>query len=70
MKWNKTKSSIGLIRKSKGFTLQALADAAGVHITQIQRFESGERDIMSANFKTVIAIADALGVDSHELIKK
>ena len=29
------------IRKSKGLTQQALADAVGLHVTQIKRYEAG-----------------------------
>jgi transcriptional regulator with XRE-family HTH domain len=32
---------MAVLRKDKGLTQQALADKVGVHLTQIQRYESG-----------------------------
>lgn len=32
---------LGLLRKERGLTQQGLADLAGVHLTQIQRYEAG-----------------------------
>lgn len=32
---------LGQLRKERGLTQQGLADLAGVHLTQIQRYESG-----------------------------
>lgn len=32
---------LGQIRKARGLTQQGLADLAGVHLTQIQRYEAG-----------------------------
>ncbi len=56
------------LRQERGLTLQALADAAGVHISQIQKLESGERQFDRLSARTAVAIADALGVDVHDLL--
>lgn len=55
-------------RLDAGFTQKELAEKAGVHINQIQRFEKGERNIASAEAKTFMAIVDALGLDPHILL--
>lgn len=55
-------------RLDAGLTQKELAEKAGVHINQIQRFEKGERRMASAEAKTFMAIADALGLDPHCLL--
>ena len=57
------------IRKAKGFTQQALADASGVFIRQIQKIEAGEIDIEKVSLKNGVAIAAALGVDPKDLMQ-
>ena len=49
-------------------TQQQLADQSGVNIRQIQRVESGASQAGNLTAKNLIAIADALGIDPHELI--
>ena len=64
-------SSCQTLRKARleaGLTQKELAEKAGVHINQIQRFEKGERNIATAEAKTFMAIADALGLDPHILL--
>ena len=55
-------------RKAARMTQQKLADESGVNIRQIQRVESGASQAGNLTVKNLIAIADALGVDPHELI--
>lgn len=61
-------NNLARLRLAAGLTQQQLADVAGVAITQIQRFESGERAIGNAAATTVAAIADALCTDVETLI--
>ena len=55
-------------RKSAGLTQRQLSELSGVNIRQIQRVESGASQASNLTAKNLIAIADALGVDPHELI--
>lgn len=55
-------------RKSARMTQQQLADQSGVNVRQIQRVESGASQAGNLTAKNLIAIADALGIDPHELI--
>lgn len=61
-------NKLARLRVAAGLTQQQLADVAGVAITQIQRFESGERAIGNAAATTVAAIAAALSTDVETLI--
>lgn len=55
-------------RKAVGLTQRQLSELSGVNIRQIQRVESGASQAGNLTAKNLIAIADALGVDPHELI--
>lgn len=55
-------------RKAAGLTQRQLSELSGVNIRQIQRVESGASQAGNLTAKNLIAIADALGVDPHELI--
>lgn len=55
-------------RVSAGLTQQQLADASGVNIRQIQRVELGSSDAGNLTARNLLAIADALGIDPHDLI--
>ena len=57
-----------LYRKKSGLTQQALADMAGVHLGTIQKLEYSQRNIEGVSFRIGLAIANALGVDPHELL--
>lgn len=63
-------SALKRLRISAGLTQKALADAAGCNIRQIQKFESGERDIGGASARLVLAIASALGTTVGELLRE
>lgn len=55
-------------RKAAGMTLMELSEKTGISYQQLQRVETGK--IVSGNMtaKNLLAIADALGVDIHDLI--
>ena len=46
-----------------GLTQQQVADRAGIVLQQYQKFESGERDIMTSSFRTACKVIDALEMD-------
>lgn len=46
-----------------GLTQQQVADKAKINYRQYQRFESGERNIMTASFQLVCRIIKALDMD-------
>ena len=46
-----------------GMTQQQVADKAGIVLQQYQKFESGERDIMTSSFRTACRVVEALGMD-------
>lgn len=52
-------------RTQAGLSQEALADRAGLHRTYIGSVERGERNVSLGN---AYAIADALGVQVHELL--
>ena len=59
------------IRKSKGLTQQALADAVGLHVTQIKRYEAGTSqpslDAIKKIAQTLRVTTDSLIFESDEL---
>ena len=55
------------IRKSKGMTQQAAADAAGISLRQYQKFDGGERDLRNASFRIGMAICRVLDIKLEEL---
>lgn len=57
-------------RIAAGITQKQLADASGVNVRQIQRVEIGESDAGNLTARNLLAIADALGVDPHDLINQ
>jgi transcriptional regulator with XRE-family HTH domain len=54
------------LRKALGLSQEALADIAGLHRTYIGSVERGERNVTLTN---IYALADALGVPAHELLR-
>ena len=46
-----------------GMTQQQVADKAGIIVQQYQKFESGERDIMTSSFRTACRVIEALEMD-------
>ena len=65
-----TGASLKALRKSAGLTQQQLSDQAGVNVSLIRKLEGGT--VISANItaKNLIALADAFGVDPHDLIQE
>lgn len=55
-------------RRAKGISREALAKAADISPRTIERYEQGRSDLGDASYKTVKAIAAALGVDPEEII--
>jgi len=53
------------LRKKKGLTQQALADAIGLHVTQIKRYESGDSQ---PSLEAIKKIAQTLCVTTDSLI--
>ena len=56
------------IREEQGFTQKGLAEISGVSLRTLQKYESGERDLLKAEVGAVIALADALEVTVYELL--
>lgn len=51
-----------------GLTQMELAEKSGVNSRQIQRIEIGESDAGNLTSRNLLALADALGVDPHDLM--
>lgn len=56
------------IREEQGFTQKGLAEISGVSLRTLQKYETGERDLLKAEVGAVIALADALEVTVYELL--
>lgn len=61
-------SKLELARVSAGLEKTQLSELSGVNMRQIQRVESGDSEAGNLTAKNLLAIADALGVDPHNLI--
>ena len=59
---------IKTLRRAAKLTQKQLADAAGIDIRNIQRYESGEFDVANMILPVALKIADALGVDAKKLL--
>ncbi len=57
---------VAVLRKSAGLTQAKLAELIGVQPEHISRFETGAR---GASLETLANIAEALGVELHELVR-
>ena len=60
--------NINEARMAVGLTQKELAAKVGIPYQSIQKLEYGSRDPGRMEARTLIAIADALGVDPHALI--
>lgn len=56
------------MRRTKGLTLQALAEQTGLHIVTLSRLETGKIDIAKARLKTVNALTKALNCTIEDLM--
>ena len=61
-------SNIMEARMAVGLTQKELSAKVGIPYQSIQKLEYGSRDPGRMEARTLIAIADALGVDPHALI--
>ena len=55
--------------KAKGWTVQRLADETGISKRALDAYMTGYRKLSLAEAWKVLAIADSLSIDPHELIK-
>lgn len=62
-------SGIKAMRRAAKLTQKQLADAAGLDIRNIQRYESGEFDVANMILPVALKIADALGVNAKNFYK-
>ncbi|GKH03304.1 hypothetical protein CE91St54_37240 [Hungatella hathewayi] len=58
---------ISNLRLVRGMIQQELAGRAHMSISQLQRLEYGERKSWNLSLKSVLALANALGVNVEEL---
>lgn len=61
-----TENMIGILREKRvvaGMTQQQVADKARIKLQQYQKFESGERNIMTSSFQIACRVIEALGMD-------
>ena len=56
-------------RKAKGMTQQQTANRAGLNIRHYQQFENCGRSLLSASFKTTMAVLDALEIDPDAFVE-
>lgn len=61
-------SKLEWARRGAGMEQKDLAAASGVNVRQIQRVEWGEAEAGNLTARNLLAIADAIGVDAHDLI--
>lgn len=64
------KSAVQFHRVSVGMTTKQLAEASGLCISQIRKVERGEIKAANMTAKSLLSIADALGVDIHLLLEE
>lgn len=55
-------------RSLSEMTQQQVADATGMNIRQIQKFESGERDLGNITLRNAIALAKSLDCDVEDFL--
>lgn len=61
-------NTIKKLRKAKGLTQEELGKACGKAKSYIAELESGKRNIAGVAAKTLVSIAQALGVDAEDII--
>lgn len=64
-----TGQEIKELRRAANITQKELSERAEINVNQIQKLERGEIIPGNMTARNLIAIADALGVDPHLLIK-
>lgn len=55
-------------RSLSGMTQQEVADASGMNIRQIQKFESGERDLSNITLRNALSLAKILDCDVSDFV--
>ncbi len=55
-------------RSLAGMTQQQVADAAGMNIRQIQKFESGERDLGNMTLRNALSLSKALDCEVSDFV--
>lgn len=55
------------LRVKAGLTQESLADAAGLHWSYVGQVERGERNL---TYKSILSLAEGLGVDPAHLMPK
>ncbi len=63
-------TKLEMYRREKGLTRVALADKVGVSVKSIERYEQGLASLGDAKYKTVIALANILGVSPEEIVEE
>lgn len=61
-------TNLQTIRSARGLTQGELAERAGVHITQIARFELGTSNINNCRLSVAVALAKALDCKPEDLL--
>lgn len=61
-------SKLEWTRRAQGFSIKELAERAGTNYHKIQKIESGEIKVENLTARVLLALADALEVDPHDLI--
>jgi transcriptional regulator with XRE-family HTH domain len=57
---------IKALRQARGLTQDAVAEALGIAVKNVQRLEAGRQNL---TLKTLVHVADVLDVEPHELLK-
>ncbi len=57
---------IKAVRQARGLTQDAVAEALGIAVKNVQRLEAGRQNL---TLKTLASVADVLDVEPHELLK-
>lgn len=65
---NNPANGVAYRRLLRGLTQQGLADAAGMHIRQIQKLESGETDPANMTLKNALSLAFELEIEPKDLL--
>lgn len=65
---NRKISNLEWYRRSSGFTQNQIASISGINIRLVQKIEGCEVEAGNLTARNLLAIADALNVDPHDLI--
>ncbi|MDO4710826.1 MAG: helix-turn-helix transcriptional regulator [Peptostreptococcaceae bacterium] len=67
--FSNAQSDLKIMRKSRGLTQEALAEAAGVSVHAIRAYERKTKPLNKARFDTVMRLAKVLGCEASDLIQ-